>query len=146
LPYLLKNKGSLVGVSSVAGFHGLPGRTGYSASKFAIHGFLETIRIENLMKGLHVMIIAPGFTSTEIRKHALISDGSEQGESPLKEEKLKPPEYVARWVLKGIRKRKRNKLITLDGKLTALFQRILPSFVDWVYFIEMSKERNSPVK
>ena len=68
LPYLLEQKGSLVGVSSVAGFHGLPGRTGYSASKFAIHGFLETIRIENLKKGLHVMIIAPGFTTTEIRK------------------------------------------------------------------------------
>ena len=71
LPYLIENKGSLIGVSSVAGFHGLPGRTGYSASKFAIHGFLETIRIENLKKGLHVMIIAPGFTASDIRKHAL---------------------------------------------------------------------------
>ena len=66
LPYLLQQKGSLVGVSSVAGFHGLPGRTGYSASKFAIHGFLETIRIENLKKGLHVMILAPGFTTTNM--------------------------------------------------------------------------------
>jgi NAD(P)-dependent dehydrogenase (short-subunit alcohol dehydrogenase family) len=80
LPYLLKSKGSLIGISSVAGFHGLPGRTGYSSSKFAMHGFLETIRIENLKKGLHVMILAPGFTSTEIRKHALTADGSEQGE------------------------------------------------------------------
>jgi short-subunit dehydrogenase len=53
-----------------------PGRSGYSASKFAIHGFLETIRIENLMRGLHVMVIAPGFTSSEIRIHALIADGS----------------------------------------------------------------------
>jgi short-subunit dehydrogenase len=146
LPYLIVNRGSLVAVSSVAGFHGLPGRTGYSASKFAIHGFLETIRIENLKKGLHVMIIAPGFTATEIRKHALVADGSEQGESPLREENLKSPEFVARWVLKGIRKKKRNKLITLDGKLTALFQRILPAFVDWVYYIEMSKEPNSPIK
>ena len=65
---LSERKGSLVGVSSVAGFHGLPGRTGYSASKFAIHGFLETIRIENLKKGLHVMIIAPGFTTTAYQK------------------------------------------------------------------------------
>jgi short-subunit dehydrogenase len=93
-----------VGVSSVAGFHGLPGRTGYSASKFALHGFLETVRIENLKKGLHVMIIAPGFTATEIRKHALNASGEEQGESPLNEESLTSPEYVARWVLKGIRK------------------------------------------
>jgi short-subunit dehydrogenase len=146
LPYLIERQGSLVGVSSVAGFHGLPGRTGYSASKFAIHGFLETIRIENLKKGLHVMIIAPGFTTTEIRKHALLANGLEQGESPRDEHKLMPPEYVAKWVLKGIRKKKRNKLLTWDGRLTALFQRIVPGFVDWVYYREMSKEPKSPLK
>lgn len=146
LPYLIASKGSLVGVSSVAGFHGLPGRTGYSASKFAIHGFLETIRIENLRKGLHVMIIAPGFTSTDIRRHALTANGEEQGESPLDEHKLMPPEYVAKWVLKGIRKKKRNKHLTLEGKLTALFQRILPDVVDWAYYRAMSKEPKSPIK
>jgi short-subunit dehydrogenase len=146
LPYLIERKGSLVGVSSVAGFHGLPGRTGYSASKFAIHGFLETIRIENLKKGLHVMIIAPGFTATDIRIHALTANGSEQGESPRDERKLMSPEYVAQWVLKGIRKKKRNKLLTWDGRLTALFQRILPEFVDWVYYYEMSKEPKTPLK
>jgi short-subunit dehydrogenase len=146
LPYLVANKGSLVGVSSVAGFHGLPGRTGYSASKFAIHGFLETIRIENLKKGLHVMIIAPGFTSSEIRKHALTADGTEQGESPRNEEKLMSPQYVARWILKGIRKKKRNKLLTWVGRLTALFQRIIPKVVDWGYYIEMSREPKSPLK
>ena len=146
LPYLIAQKGTLIGVSSVAGFHGLPGRTGYSASKFAVHGLLETIRIENLKKGLHVMIIAPGFTSTEIRKHALTASGEEQGESPRDEGKLMPPEFVAKWVLKGIRKRKRNKLLTLEGKLTALFQRIVPSLVDWAYFYEMSREPKSPIK
>jgi short-subunit dehydrogenase len=146
LPYLIAQKGSLIGVSSVAGFHGLPGRTGYSASKFAIHGFLETIRIENLKKGLHVMIIAPGFTSTEIRKHALTACGEEQGESPRDERKLMPPEYVAKWVIKGIRKKKRNKLLTVEGKLTALFQRIVPDLVDWAYYFEMSREPKSPIK
>lgn len=146
LPYILERKGSLIGVSSVAGFHGLPGRTGYSASKFAIHGFLETIRIENLKKGLHVMIIAPGFTSTEIRKHALTADGHEQGKSPRHEQDLMSPEYVAKWVLKGIRRKKRNKLLTWDGRLTALFQRIVPDLVDWAYYYEMSKEPKSPIK
>lgn len=146
LPYLVKNKGSLVGVSSVAGFHGLPGRTGYSASKFAMHGFLETLRIENLNKGLHVMIIAPGFTATEIRKHALNADGSEQGKSPLNEGKLTTPEYVAKWVLKGIRKKKRNKLLTWTGRLTALFQRIIPDFVDRAYYNEFAREPESPLK
>jgi short-subunit dehydrogenase len=146
LPFLIRNRGSLVGVSSVAGFHGLPGRTGYSASKFAMHGFLETIRIENLKKGLHVMIIAPGFTATEIRKHALIADGSEQGESPRNEEKLKSPEYVARWILKGIRKKKRNKLLTWDGRLTALFQRIIPEVVDWGTIMQCRANLKSPIK
>lgn len=146
LPYLIANKGSLVGVSSVAGFHGLPGRTGYSASKFAIHGFLETIRIENLKNGLHVMIIAPGFTTTDIRKNALLANGEAQGESPRDEHKLMPPDYVAKWVLRGIQRKKRNKLLTWDGRLTALFQRIVPDFVDWAYYYEMSKEPKSPIK
>lgn len=146
LPYLIANKGSLVGVSSAAGFHGLPGRTGYSASKFAIHGFLETIRIENLKNGLRVMIIAPGFTASEIRKHALTADGTEQGESPKEEGKLMSPEYVAKWVLKGIRQKKRNKILTQEGRFTALFQKIFPDLVDWIYYIEMSREPDSPIK
>jgi short-subunit dehydrogenase len=91
------------------------------------------------------MIIAPGFTATDIRIHALLSDGSEQGESPRKEDKLTQPEFVARWILKGIRKRKRNKLLTWDGRLTALFQRIIPEVVDRAYYNEMAKEPNSPL-
>lgn len=146
LPYLVANKGSLVGVSSVAGFHGLPARTGYSASKFAMHGFLETIRIENLRNGLHVMIIAPGFTATNIRKHALTADGTEQGASPRNEKELMSPEYVARWVLKGIRKKKRNKILTWEGRLTALFQRIIPGLVDYTYYKVMAREPASPLK
>ena len=146
LPYLLKGKGSLVGVSSIAGFHGLPGRTGYSASKFAMHGFLETIRIENLKKGLHVMIISPGFTATEIRYHALKADGSEQKDSPRDENNMDTPEYVARWIVKGIVKRKRNKHLTWEGRLTAMFQRIIPDFVDKVYYNEMAREPDSPLK
>jgi short-subunit dehydrogenase len=146
LPYLIANKGSLIGVSSVAGFHGLPGRTGYSASKFAIHGFLETIRIENLKNGLHVMIIAPGFTASEIRVHALTATGAEQGTSPRKEKRLMTPQYVAKCVPKGIVKRKRNMILTWEGRFTALFQRIIPTVVDWSYYTAMSREPDSPVK
>ena len=71
LPYLLKSKGSVVGVSSIAGYKGLPARTAYSASKFAIHGLLESLRLENLKKGLHVLIACPGFTASNIRNTAL---------------------------------------------------------------------------
>jgi short-subunit dehydrogenase len=146
LPYLVENRGSLVGVSSIAGFHGLPGRTGYSASKFAMHGFLETIRIENLKKGLHVMIISPGFTATEIRYHALKADGTEQKDSPRDENNMDSPEYVARWIVKGIMKKKRNKHLTWEGRLTAMFQRIIPEFVDRVYYNEMAREPDSPLE
>ena len=146
LPYLISSNGSLVGVSSVAGFHGLPGRSGYSASKFAIHGFLETIRIENLKNGLHVMLIAPGFTATEIRRHALLADGSEQGESPRDEMKLMSPEYVAKWILKGIKRKKRNVILTLEGRLTAIFQRIIPNTIDKAFYNALSKEKKSPLK
>jgi NAD(P)-dependent dehydrogenase (short-subunit alcohol dehydrogenase family) len=82
LPYLIKSRGSVAGVSSVAGFVGLPGRTGYSASKYALHGFLETLRIENLKNGLHVLILCAGFTKSDIRKKALTADGSAQGFTP----------------------------------------------------------------
>jgi short-subunit dehydrogenase len=146
LPYILKAGGSLVAVSSIAGFHGLPGRSGYSASKFAIHGFMETIRIEHLKDHLHVMIIAPGFTATDIRKHALLADGKEQMESPLDEKKLMSAEYVAKWILKGIRKRKRNKILTWEGRFTALFQRIIPHTVDYAYYKSLSREKNSHFK
>ena len=146
LPYIVKNRGSIVGVSSTAGFHGLPGRTGYSASKFAIHGFLETIRIENLKEKLHVMIIAPGFTTSEVRKHALLADGTEQGNSPREEKKMMSPEFVARWILKGIRKKKRNKIMTWTGRFTALLQRIIPAVVAYAYYLEMKREPKSPLK
>src|SRR5512133_847093 len=85
LPYLLETKGSLVGVISVAGHIGLPGRTGYSASKFAVRGFLDSLRIENLRTGLRVLVVAPGFTSSNIRRSALIANGTMQGETPRNE-------------------------------------------------------------
>ncbi len=82
LPWLQASRGSITGVSSVAGLHGLPGRTGYSASKYAMTGFLETVRIENLHKGLHVMVACPGFTATNVRFTALTADGTPQGATP----------------------------------------------------------------
>lgn len=145
LPYILQTKGSIVGVSSIAGFMGLPGRTGYSASKFAIHGFLETIRIEHLKQKLHVMIVAPGFTSSNIRKLALAADGSAQGETPRDENKMMSPEKVAKHILKGIKKRKRQVILTLQGKLGVFLKRIAPSVTDYFEYNEMKKEPNSPL-
>ena len=118
LPYLQQSKGSIVGISSVAGLHGLPGRTGYSASKYAMTGFLETLRIENLKKGLHVMIACPGFTASNVRFSALTADGSQQGETPRDESKMMTAEQVARIVAKGILRRKRLCLMEIEGRAT----------------------------
>ncbi len=71
LPHLLKSKGSVVGVISIAGYMGLPARTGYGASKYAVRGFLDTLRVENLKTGLHVLVAAPGFTASNIRNTSL---------------------------------------------------------------------------
>jgi short-subunit dehydrogenase len=146
LPYLLSAKGSLVGVSSIAGFKGLPGRTGYSASKFAIQGFLEVVRIENLNKGLHVLIACPGFTASNIRNVALARDGSSQGETPLDESTLMSSEEVARRIIKAIEKRKDRLVLTSMGKLTVLLNKFFPKFMDRMVYNHMAKEPNSPFK
>jgi len=146
LPYLLESKGSLVGVSSIAGFKGLPGRTGYSSSKFAIQGLLEVIRIENRKKGLHVLITAPGFTASNIRNVALSKDGSQQGETPLDESKLMRAETVARKIADAIEKRKRTLILTTQGKMTVLLNKFLPSFMDKMVYNHMAKEPDSPFK
>jgi dehydrogenase/reductase SDR family member 7B len=146
LPYLLKNKGSVVGVSSIAGYKGLPGRTGYSASKFAMQGFLETLRIENLKKGLHVLIACPGYTASNIRNTALAKDGSMQGESPLEEGKLMTSEEVAKRIVNAIEKRKDRLVMTTEGKLVVLLNKFFPKFMDKMVFNKISREPDSPVK
>lgn len=146
LPELLKSKGSVIGVSSIAGFKGLPGRTGYSASKFAIQGFLETLRIENLKKGLHVMIACPGFTASNIRNTALASDGSMQGESPRDEGKMMSAEKVAVKVADAIERRKKILILTMQGKMTVLLNKLFPFMMDHMVYDHMAKEHDSPFK
>ena len=147
LPYLLKSKGSLVGVISIAGYIGLPGRTGYSASKFAVRGLLNTIRVENLKKGLHVLVAAPGFTASNIRKTALDQSGHQQGESPREENKMMTAEECASIIIKGIKKRKREVIMTFtEGKLTVFLSKWMPRFVEKLTFSVMAKEPDSPFK
>ena len=146
LPHLLASKGSVAGISSIAGHKGLPARSGYSASKFAMHGFLETIRIENQKKGLHVLIASPGFTSSNIRKTALSKDGSAQGESPREEEKMMSAQHVANHILNAINKRKRSLVLTQQGKLTVWLNKFFPALVDKLVYAHMAKEPNSPLK
>lgn len=147
LPYLLQTKGSLVGIISVAGFLGLPGRTGYSASKFAVRGFLNTLRVENLKKGLHVLVAAPGFTASNIRKTALVADGSQQGDSPRVESNMMSAERCAEIIVNGVVKRKREIIMTLvEGKISVFLSKWFPSLLDKLAYSHMAKEPNSPFK
>jgi short-subunit dehydrogenase len=144
LPHLLKQNGSVVGVSSIAGYKGLPGRTGYSASKFAMQGFLEALRIENLQKGLHVLIACPGFTASNIRKTALAADGSPQGESPRIEKEMMSAEEVAFHIMNAVEKRKRTLILTTQGKLTIWLNKFIPGIMDKLTFNHLRKEPGSP--
>ncbi len=146
LPYLLETKGSVVGVISTAGYKGLPGRTGYSASKFAINGFLDTLRSEHLYDGLHVMIYAPGFTSSNIRKTALMADGSQQGETPREEGKMMTSEKVGLIMLNHIRKRSRRATLTFTSKLLLVLTRLFPTITDHMEYWYMAREPDSPFK
>lgn len=144
LPYLLKTRGSVVGVSSTAGFMGLPGRTGYSASKFAMQGFLESLRIENIRNGLHVLIASPGFTSSNIRNSALNGKGEQQGESPRDEDSMMTSERVAKLIIRAIKIRRRNLVITLEGKFLRQIKWVVPGLIDKMIFRSMSREPDSP--
>lgn len=146
LPYILASRGSIIGISSIAGFIGLPGRTGYSASKFAMHGFLQSLRIENRKHNLHVMIACPGFTASNIRNTALNAEGKPQGESPLDESKIMQPATVADIIFQGLKKKKNTLIMTTEGKLAVLLSRFFPLWIEKMVYEKMVKEPNSPFK
>jgi dehydrogenase/reductase SDR family protein 7B len=146
LPYLISSKGSLVGISSIAGKKGLPGRTGYSASKFAMEGFLETLRTENIPNGLHVLVACPGFTTSNIRNTALSKDGKQQGESSRNEAKMMAAEEVANRILKAVKKRKRDLILTTTGRLMVFLNKFNPAFLDKMVYKHIAKEKDSPFK
>jgi short-subunit dehydrogenase len=146
LPKIIESKGSVVGISSIAGYKGLPGRTGYSASKFAMHGFLESLRIEMLNKSVHVLLACPGFTASNIRNAALDAKGDSQGESPMNEGKIMSSEEVAEAIYKAVDNRKRDLILTSQGKMTVLANKFLPGFVDKKVFNHFANEKDSPLK
>lgn len=142
---ILASKGVIVGVSSIAGYRGLPGRTGYSASKFALQGFLEALRTELLHTGVHVMWVSPGFTASNIRNVARSAKGQAQGETPLEENKLMSAAACAQHILNAIASRKRTVVLTTQGKLTVWLNKLFPSMTDRLVFKHFQKEAGSPL-
>ena len=146
LPEIIRNKGSVVGISSIAGYRGLPGRTGYSASKFALNGFLEVLRTEFLKRDVHVLTACPGFTASNIRRTSLTKDGTQQGESPRDEGKMMTAEECARHIYNATIKRKRTLVLTTQGKLAIFFNKWLPGLADKLVYNVMAKESNAPIR
>ncbi len=130
LDSIIQRKGTIVGVSSIAGFRGLPGRSGYSASKFAMNGFLEALRTELLHDGVNVMWVCPGFTASNIRNAALNDKGQAQGESPMDEGKMMSSDECARHIITAIEKRKRTLVLTFTGKRTVFMNKFFPKLAD----------------
>src|ERR1700761_3098937 len=146
LPEILKSKGSIVGVSSIAGYKGLPGRTGYSASKFAMNGFLDALRVENLKTGVHVMTACPGFTASNIRNTALDKNGAQQGESTRDEGKMMTADEVAKIIVDGVENRSRTLVMTGQGKLTVALSKFIPGVLDKIVYNVFAKEKNPLLK
>lgn len=127
---IIARKGTIVGVSSIAGYRGLPGRSAYSASKFALQGWLEAIKTELVEDGVHVMWVCPGFTTSNIRKAALNKDAEINGETMMDEGKMMTAEECADHILDAIEKKKRTIVLTGTGKQTVFLNRFFPKIAD----------------
>jgi short-subunit dehydrogenase len=130
LPYLKQTRGRIVAVSSLAGKNGIPTRSGYAASKHAMVGFFDSLRIELKETGVTVTMIYPGFVRSEIRERAFDADGRPLKKSPVREAEVMTPEECARIMINAIARRKREEVMTLRGKLGLWVKLIAPGLVD----------------
>ena len=130
LPYLRQSNGVLCGISSLAGRTGVPTRTGYSASKHAMTGFFDSLRIELADSGVAVTMVYPGFVSTGIRENATGPDGKPIRVSPVKEGEVMGVEECARLIVAAIEGRKREVIMTARGKMALWLKLLAPALVD----------------
>jgi short-subunit dehydrogenase len=130
LPHLRESRGRLVGISSLAGRVGVPTRTGYAASKHAMTGFFDSLRIELAGSGVTVTMVYPGFVSTGIRENATGPDGKPIMVSPVREGEVMTVEDCARRIVRGIERRDREVVMTARGKMGLWLRLLAPGLVD----------------
>jgi short-subunit dehydrogenase len=130
LDSIIARKGVIVGVSSIAGYRGLAGRSGYSASKFALQGWLEALKTELMDEDVHVMWVCPGFTASNIRQAALDAEGKVLGDSTMDEGKMMTAQECANHILHAIEKKKRTMVLTGQGKRAVWLNKLFPSLAD----------------
>lgn len=146
LPHLLESKGSIIGISSINGYRGTPARTAYTASKYAMQGFFESLRTEVMNRDVHILVVCPGFTGTNIRNTALTADGKSQGESPRDESKMMTADEVADRTFSAYQNKKRDLILTTQGKLAVWLNKWIPGRMDKIVYNVMAKEPDSPFK
>ncbi|HXO30077.1 MAG TPA: SDR family oxidoreductase [Thermoanaerobaculia bacterium] len=130
LPELRRSRGRLVAVSSLAGMTGVPTRTGYAASKHAIFGFFDSLRIELAGTGVTVTLVAPDFVLSEIHRRAAGPDGQPVGHSPMQESSIMTAEQCARHIVKAMQKRQRLRILSLRGRLGRYVRLVAPGLID----------------
>ena len=143
LPHLKNSRGLLVGVSSLAGKIGVPGRTAYSPSKFAMAGFFEALRTELIGSGVDVTMVFPGVVATETRRLGYGADGKAAGRSGLDERGAMPVDVCARLVIDAMASRKREVVMSARGKVALWLKLIAPGLVDRMALAALAKERKT---
>jgi short-subunit dehydrogenase len=130
LPYLRESRGRIVAVASIAGLTGVPERTGYSASKHAMVGFFDSLRIELEDTGVTVTVIAPDFVVSQIHRRALGTDGRPLGETPMQESRIMTAERCAELIVDAMEKRQRLLITSLRGRLGRWVRLVAPGLID----------------
>lgn len=140
LPHLKKSRGLLVGVSSLAGKLGVPGRTAYSPSKFAMAGFFEALRTELIDSGVDVTMVFPGVVATETRRRGYGANGKAAGRAGLDERGAMPVDVCARLMIAAMASRKRELVMTARGKIAQWLKLIAPGRVDRMALAALAKD------
>ena len=130
LPWLKRSRGRIVAVASVAGLTGVPERTGYSASKHAMIGFFDSLRIELADTGVSVTVIAPDFVVSQIHRRALGADGAPLGETPMQEGRIMTAERCAELIVAAMEKRQRLLITSRRGRLGRWLKVFAPGLID----------------
>ena len=130
IPYLKESQGLLVAISSLCGKTGIPYRCGYVASKHAMQGFFDTLRIELRGTGVDVLVVSPGFVATDIRNHVLGADGNQVDASLPNEQKFMSVEECVNQIVQAMQERRRELVMTPQGRLGLWLKLIAPNFVD----------------
>jgi len=130
LPHLRQSRGLIVAVASLAGLTGVPERSGYAASKHAMIGFFDSLRIELAGTGVDVSVVAPDFVVSEIHKRAIGPDGEPLGASPMMQRKIMTADECAARIVRAMEKRQRLLLMSRRGRLGRWLKLLAPAVID----------------